>query len=247
MSKTIALDVKQVRSEFPVLSREVYPGVPLIYLDSAATSQKPGRVIEAMSTYYEQYNANIHRGIHRLAEDSTHAYEEARKRIAAFIGARSVREVIFTRNTTEAINLVAFSWGRANLKSGDSILLTEMEHHSNLVPWQLLAEERDLRLEFVPVTKEGLLDLEAYARLLEIKPRLVAFTQMSNVVGTINPAREMTEMAHQAGAVVLIDGAQSVPHFAVDVVDLVRTSWPSRGIRCADLPVSVCSMDERLC
>jgi len=218
--ETIGLDVVRVRREFPVLSREIHPGKPLIYLDSAATSQKPSSVIKAMTAYYEQYNANIHRGIHRMAEEATHAHEQARKRVADFIGAASVREVIFTRNTTEAINLVANSWGRPNLERGSVVLLTEMEHHSNLIPWQLLAEERELRLEFVPVTEEGLLDHEAYARLLELKPRLVAFTHMSNVLGTINPAREMTEMAHQAGAVVLIDAAQSVPHFAVDVATL---------------------------
>jgi len=220
LSETIGLDVVRVRREFPVLSREIHPGKPLIYLDSAATSQKPSSVIKAMTAYYEQYNANIHRGIHRMAEEATHAHEQARKRVADFIGAASVREVIFTRNTTEAINLVANSWGRPNLERGSVVLLTEMEHHSNLIPWQLLAEERELRLEFVPVTEEGLLDHEAYARLLELKPRLVAFTHMSNVLGTINPAREMTEMAHQAGAVVLIDAAQSVPHFAVDVATL---------------------------
>jgi len=220
LSETIGLDVVRVRREFPVLSREIHPGKPLIYLDSAATSQKPSSVIKAMTAYYEQYNANIHRGIHRMAEEATHAHEQACKRVADFIGAASVREVIFTRNTTEAINLVANSWGRPNLERGSVVLLTEMEHHSNLIPWQLLAEERELRLEFVPVTEEGLLDHEAYARLLELKPRLVAFTHMSNVLGTINPAREMTEMAHQAGAVVLIDAAQSVPHFAVDVATL---------------------------
>jgi cysteine desulfurase/selenocysteine lyase len=220
VSETVGLDVVRVRREFPILSREIHPGKPLIYLDSAATSQKPSRVIKAMTAYYEQYNANIHRGIHRMAEEATHAHEHARKRVADFIGAASVREVVFTRNTTEAINLVANSWGRPNLERGSVVLLTEMEHHSNLIPWQLLAEERELRLEFVPVTEEGLLDHEAYARLLELKPRLVAFTHMSNVLGTINPAREMTEMAHQAGAVVLIDAAQSVPHFAVDVAAL---------------------------
>jgi cysteine desulfurase/selenocysteine lyase len=220
LAKTTSLDVKRIRQEFPVLSREVRPNVPLIYLDSAATAQKPKRVIDAMSAYYMQSNANIHRGIHRLAEESTQAYEQARKRVADFIGAPSVREVIFTRNATESINLVARTWGRANLHAGACVLLTEMEHHSNIVPWQMLAEEFDLRLEFVPMSEEGLLDMQAFARLLESKPSLVAFTHMSNVVGTINPAREMVEKAHQAGAVVLIDAAQSVPHFAVDVSEL---------------------------
>jgi cysteine desulfurase/selenocysteine lyase len=214
------LDVDRIRSEFPILSREIKPGFPLVFLDSAATSQKPRQVIDIMSHYYEWQNANIHRGIHRLAEESTQAYEEARAKVVRFIHAKSTKEIIFTRNTTESINLVAQSWGRANLKAGDSIILTEMEHHSNLVPWQILAQEKGLQLEFIPVTDDGLLDQAAYRDLLQSKPRLVAFTHMSNVLGTINPAAEMTSMAHQAGAVVLIDGAQSAPHLKVDVQSL---------------------------
>lgn len=213
-------DIHRLRMDFPILGREVKPGINLVYLDSAATSQKPGRVIESMDAYYRRSNANIHRGVHTLAEEATADYENARQRIAKFIGARSPREVIYTRNTTEAINLVAYSWARANLKPGDTIILTEMEHHSNLVPWQQLAVERDLRLEFIPVTPDGLLDLEVYQGLLNLQPRLVSFTHMSNVLGTINPAREIIQMAHQAGALTLVDGAQSVPHFRVDVVDL---------------------------
>lgn len=220
MAETTTLEVGRVRQEFPVLSRKIHSNYPLIYLDSAATSQKPKRVIEAMSAYYAQYNANIHRGIHHLAEEATQAFEDAREKIAGFIGAPSMREVIFTRNATESINLVAQSWGRANLEAGACVILTEMEHHSNLIPWQLLAGERGLRLEFIPLTEEGLLDMQAFERLLELKPGLVAFTHMSNVLGTINPAREMVHLAHQAGAVVLIDAAQSVPHFAVDVKQL---------------------------
>jgi cysteine desulfurase/selenocysteine lyase len=173
-----------------------------------------------MSEFYENHNANIHRGVHRLAEEATEAYEEARRRIAAFIGAARPRQIVFTRNATEAINLVSHSWGRTNLKAGDIVLLTEMEHHSNIVPWQMLAAERGLRLEFVPVTDDGKLDLDAYRRLLGLGPRLVGFTQMSNMLGTINPVREMTELAHQAGAVVLVDGAQSVPHMPVDMASL---------------------------
>lgn len=214
------LDVEALRADFPVLRREVRPGVPLIYLDSAATSQKPLQVIEAMNHYFEHYNANIHRGIHALAGEATEAFEGARERIARFVGARSAREIVFTRNATEALNLVAFSWGRANLKAGDMVLLTEMEHHSNLVPWQMLAQERDLRLEFVPVTDEGRLDMQAYARLLTHEPKLVGFTQMSNMLGTINPVGEMAAMAHDAGALVLVDGAQSVPHMPMDVSSL---------------------------
>jgi cysteine desulfurase/selenocysteine lyase len=218
MAKT--LNLGDIRAEFPILKRETRPGVPLIYLDSAATSQKPRCVIEAMSAFYQDHNANIHRGVHRLAEESTESYEDARRRIARFIGASSPREIVFTRNATEAINLVSHSWGGANLKAGDLVLLTEMEHHSNIVPWQMLAAERGLRLEFVPVLDDGTLDLDAYQRLLALGPRLVGFTQMSNMLGTINPVREMTELAHGAGAVVLVDGAQSVPHMAVDVASL---------------------------
>jgi cysteine desulfurase/selenocysteine lyase len=214
------LDSEKIRADFPVLQREVWPGVPLIYLDSTATSQKPVQVIEIMDKYYRRSNANIHRGIHVLAEEATELYETARGKIAQFIKAASPRQIIFTRNTTESINLVAQSWGRANLNSGDLVILTEMEHHSNLVPWQMLAMERGLRLEFIPVTMGGLLDLDEYRHLLEQEPRMVAFTHMSNVLGTINPAAEMISLAHQAGAVTLVDGAQSVPHFAVDVQQL---------------------------
>jgi cysteine desulfurase/selenocysteine lyase len=173
-----------------------------------------------MDDYYRLSNANIHRGIHVLAEEATALYEDSRKNIARFIKSPSARQVIFTRNTTESINLVAQSWGRANLNSGDVIILTEMEHHSNLVPWQMLAAERNLQLEFIPVDDHGLLDFDEYRSLLELNPKLVAFTQMSNVLGTINPAAEMIRMAHQAGAITLVDAAQSVPHFPVDVQDL---------------------------
>jgi cysteine desulfurase/selenocysteine lyase len=213
-------DFSQHRNDFPVLARETRPGMPLIYLDSAATSQKPLSVIQAMDDYYRNYNANIRRGIHVLAEEATAAYESARQKIARFINAKHTREVIYTRNTTEGLNLVAYSWGRKFLQRGDMLILTEMEHHSNLVPWQLLAEEKGLRLEFIPVDEQGLLDQNEYLRLLEQKPKLVGFLHMSNVLGTINPAKEMIAAAHQAGALALVDGAQSVPHFPVDVQDL---------------------------
>lgn len=216
----MTFDVTQIRRDFPVLGREVRPGVRLVYLDSTATSQKPRQVLETMEKFYRESNANIHRGVHTLAEEATALYEEARAKIAGFINAPSPRQIIYTRNTTEAINLVAYSWGRAFLQPGDRILLTEMEHHSNLVPWYLLAQERHLALDFVPVREDGLLDLETYRHLLERRPKLVAFTHMSNVLGTINPAREMISLAHQAGATTLLDGAQSVPHFPVDVQEL---------------------------
>jgi cysteine desulfurase/selenocysteine lyase len=177
-------DVDRVRADFPILSREVRPGVGLVYLDSTATSQKPLAVVEAMSDFYRHSNSNIHRGVHVLAEEATAMYEQARTKAADFINAASSRELVFTRNTTESINLVAHTWARANLKAGDLVVLTEMEHHSNLVPWQMLAAERNLRLEFVPVTEDGLLDLDVYGRLLDQSPRLVSFTQMSNVLGT---------------------------------------------------------------
>ena len=213
-------DVARVRADFPILTRDVHPGVPLVYLDSTATAQKPGSVLQAMDDFYRSSNANIHRGVHTLAEEATTSYEAARKDVAQFIGAGSTREVIFTRNTTESINLVAQSWGRANLQAGDLIILTEMEHHSNLVPWQMLAAERQLRLEFIQVTPDGLLDLDSYRVLLEQNPKLVSFTQMSNVLGTINPAEEIIQSAHQIGAVVLVDAAQSVPHLPVNVKEL---------------------------
>jgi len=219
-TKTDKLDIARIRADFPVLEREVHPGTPLIYFDSAATSQKPLQVIDAMNEYYRMTNANIHRGIHVLAEAATEAYEGARERIADFIGAEKSRQIIFTRNATEAINLVAYSWGRTNLSRGDVIILTEMEHHSNLIPWHILAKERGVRLEFIPVTEDGLLDLDEYKKLLDQNPKLIAFTHMSNVLGTINPAKDIIVLAHQAGAVTLVDGAQSVPHFPVDVQDL---------------------------
>lgn len=211
------MDTATIRADFPILGREIHPGVPLVYLDSAATSQKPTLVLQAMEDYYHAHNANIHRGVHTLAEEATAAYEGARKKVADFIGAASTREIVYTRNATEAINLVAATWGRANLKAGDLVILTEMEHHSNLVPWQMLATELSLRLEFITVTPEGMLDLDSYREFLNEGPKLVAFTHMSNVLGTINPAEEIIAMAHRAGAVTLVDAAQSVPHLPVDV------------------------------
>jgi cysteine desulfurase/selenocysteine lyase len=216
----MAFDVNQIRKDFPILQREIRPGVKLVYLDSTATAQKPEAVIDSMDNYYRYSNANIHRGVHALAEEATALYEKSREKIAGFINAPSARQVIYTRNTTESINLVAYSWGRANLKLGDLVILTEMEHHSNLVPWHMLSEEKGIRLEFIPVTEDGLLDLDAYRTLLGQNPRLVAFTHMSNVLGTVNPAAEIIKLAHKAGAMTLLDAAQSVPHLGVDVQSL---------------------------
>jgi cysteine desulfurase/selenocysteine lyase len=213
------LDPAALRAEFPILSTTVQ-GHPLIYLDSASTSQKPLAVIEATDRYYREYNANVHRGIYEIGERATAAYEAARASVARFINAPDSHEIVFTRNATEAINLVAYSWGRRNIGRGDVIVLTEMEHHANLVPWQLLVQEKDGDLEFIPITDDGLLRLDVFEVLLRLKPKIVAFTQVSNTLGTITPAREIVEMAHAAGALVLVDGAQAVPHIPVDVQEL---------------------------
>lgn len=208
--------VEEVRNDFPILSRSVY-GKPLIYLDSAATTQKPRCVIEAISQEYENVNANVHRGVHYLSQQATELHEAARETVRRFIGARSTAEIIFTRGTTESLNLVAFSYGEAFLRAGDEILVSEMEHHSDIVPWQLMAQRKDVRLKVIPMLDDGTLDLEAYRRLLGERTRLVCCCQVSNVLGTLNPVREMAALAHEAGAHFLVDGAQSVPHLAVDV------------------------------
>ncbi len=208
------------RKDFPIFEREIFPGKKLIYLDSSATSQKPNQVIDVMSDYYRGYNANIHRGIYTIAEEATVAYEIARGKVASFIDAASPKEIVYTRNATESINLVANTWGKANLHKGDTVILTEMEHHANLVPWQLLKDSIGIRLEFIPVLDNGTLDLTVYKRLLDLKPKLVGFVHMSNVLGTINPAAQIIELAHQAGALALIDCAQSVPHLRVSVKEL---------------------------
>ena len=213
------LDVNRIRSDFPILERQVH-GKPLIYLDNAATSQKPEVVIRSMSEYYERYNANIHRGVHRLAEEATAAYENARRKVGRFINAYRPSEIVFVRNTTEAINLVSNSWGRMNVGQGDVIILSVMEHHSNLVPWQLLAQATGARLEFIGLDESGRLVLDDLDALLEkhgTRAKLVSISGMSNVLGTINPVREIADRVHQAGALLLVDGAQSVPHLPVDV------------------------------
>ncbi len=213
----VRFDPVTLRADFPILSAPTHSGRPLVYLDSASSSQKPLVVIDALDTYYREYNANVHRGIYEIGERATAAYEAARAKVAAFISADDPHEIVFTRNATEAINLVAYSWGRRNIGRGDAIVLTEMEHHANLVPWQLLVQEKDGDLEFIPITDDGLLRLDVLDVLLRLKPKLVAFTHVSNTLGTINPVREIVDRAHAAGALVLVDGAQAVPHVPVDV------------------------------
>jgi len=213
----MSLNVNEIRKDFPILQRETASGARVVYLDSTATSQKPLQVIDAMNEYYHRSNANIHRGVHTLAEEATAMYEDARVKIAKFINSHSAKQIVYTRNATESINLVAYTWARANLKAGDLVILTEMEHHSNLVPWHMLRAERGIELDFIPVTDSGLLDLDAYKALLTRDPKLVSFTHMSNVLGTINPAEVIIRLAHESGAVTLVDAAQSVPHMKVDV------------------------------
>lgn len=214
----MSLDVKKIRKDFPILQRDIR-GKKLIYLDSAATSQKPKQVIDAISTHYSTHNANVHRGVHKLTEEATEAYEAARKKIANFVNAGDSRQIVFVRNATEAINLVAYSWGRKNLKRGDEILLTQMEHHSNLVPWQQLAKETGGKLRFIPVNSEGLLELNKFEDLISKKTKMVAFTHVSNVLGIINPVKQMVERvrAVNPNIKILIDGAQAVPHMPVSI------------------------------
>ena len=213
---TPALDVERLRKDFPILTQRVR-GKPLVYLDNAATSQKPRSVIEAVSRFYASENANIHRGVHFLSERATVAYDRVREQVARFVNAASPAEIVFTRGTTEGINLVAQSWGRSQLRAGDEILITGMEHHSNIVPWQLVAAQTGAVVRAVPITDTGELDLAAFDRLLTDRTRLLAVTHLSNALGTINPIRWMVSRARERGAVTLVDGAQSAPHLPVDV------------------------------
>jgi cysteine desulfurase/selenocysteine lyase len=213
------LDILAIRKQFPVLSRAV-KGRPLVYLDNAATTQKPQVVIDALINYYTGYNANIHRGIHTLAEEATAAFEETRDAVQQFIHAANREEVIFTRGTTESINLVAYTWGRQQIKAGDEILISTMEHHSNIVPWQILCEEKNAVLRVIPINDKGELLMDEYKKMLTPKTRLVSVVHASNALGTINPVRQIIEWAHEAGAVVLIDGAQSTAHLDIDVQEM---------------------------
>ncbi len=211
-----SFDVERVRRDFPILSETVY-GKPLVYLDSAATSQKPQKVIDAMSRFFFKENANVHRGVHYLAERATEAYEGARAKVQRFLNAEHAHEVIFVRGTTEAVNLVAQTYGKTHVGEGDEVLITEMEHHSNIVPWQMLCEEKHARLRVAPINDAGELLLEELESLIGPKTKLVAVTHVSNVLGTVNPIRRIVEMAHSRGALVLVDGAQAAPHLKVDV------------------------------
>jgi cysteine desulfurase/selenocysteine lyase len=210
------LDVAALRAEFPILRRSVHDK-PLVYLDNAATTQKPTAVIDAVTHVYDTYNSNVHRGIHLLSQEATHAYEAVRLKVQRLLGAPSEREVIFVRGTTEAINLVAATFGRTRVGAGDEVLITHMEHHSNIVPWQMLCEQQGARLRVAPVSDAGVLDEEAFARLLGPRTRLVALTHVSNVLGTVNPVARLGALAHEHGAAVLVDGAQAVAHLPVDV------------------------------
>lgn len=214
------LDVSRIREDFPVLAKKVYDGMPLVWLDSAATTQKPRQVIQALVDYYEGYNANVHRGVHALSMESTQKYEEARQKVADFVNAESADCLIWTRNTTEGINLVAHSWAEDNIRAGDEIVVTALEHHSNLVPWQQVAARKDAKLRVLPLADDHTLDMAAADEIIGARTRLLAVSHASNAVGTINPVRELAAKARAVGAAVLVDGAQSVPHMPVDVRDL---------------------------
>ncbi|MBX6359834.1 MAG: cysteine desulfurase [Acidobacterium ailaaui] len=219
VAATAAYDVEAIRADFPILREQVH-GRPLVYLDNAATTQKPTAVIDALVRYYHHSNANIHRGVHLLSERATEDYEAARATVQSFLHAREAREIVFTRGATEGINLVAQTYGRSKVGPGDEVLITAMEHHSNIVPWQMLCQEKDAHLRVVPINDFGELDLDEFRRLLTPRTKIVAAAHVSNALGTINPVREIISMAHAAGACVLLDGAQAVPHLPVHVQEL---------------------------
>ncbi len=218
LDKTVLYDIARIREDFPILAHEHHAGVPLVYLDNAASSQKPRVVIDAIRDYYERYNANVHRGIHKLSETATEAYEGARIKIKHLINAESKREIIYTRGTTESLNLVVHTWGAANLKAGDVVVTTQIEHHANIVPWQILAARLGFTIKYVPIREDGTLDLDVYrAFLAQGNVKIVSVVHVSNVLGTVNPVAEMARLAHEAGALIMVDGAQSAPHMPVDV------------------------------
>jgi cysteine desulfurase / selenocysteine lyase len=220
MSSSSSFDAERIRADFPILDQRIYDDQPLVYLDNAATSQKPRAVIQALVEYYERYNANVHRALHYLGEQATAKYEETRGNVASFIGAEDAHHIVFTRGTTESINLVAYAWGRVHLGPGDVVLATGMEHHSNLVPWQIVCREQGAELKLIPVHEDGTLDMDTFHAWLDPRVKLVAVTHTSNVLGTVNPVRALADAAHRAGALVLVDAAQSVPHRPVNVTEL---------------------------
>jgi cysteine desulfurase / selenocysteine lyase len=218
MQQKVGINISKIRQDFPILKRKINGNKTLVYLDNAATTQKPISVINAIYNYYMNYNSNIHRAVHQLAEEATFEYEKTREKVAKFINARSTDEIIFTRNATEAINLVSYSWGRTNINRDDRIVITEIEHHSNIVPWQILTQEKDAKLDYIGIDNNGYLNMEDCNRYLQSnKVKLLSISHMSNVLGTIVPINEIIELAHQKGIVVLVDGAQSVPHMPIDV------------------------------
>lgn len=217
--QTIASDIDKIRSDFPILSRKVH-NKPLVYFDNAATTQKPQVVIDAIVNYYTDLNSNVHRGVHYLSQQATTAFEDVRTKIQKFVNAAYRHEIIYTRGCTESINLVAGSWGKANIKAGDEILISALEHHSNIVPWQMLCEEKDAKLKVCPILEDGSLDMSALSALMTPATKLLAITHISNTLGTVNPVKEITRMAHEKGIVVLIDGAQALSHMKVDVQDI---------------------------
>ena len=221
MQQKVGINISKIRQDFPILKRKVNGNKTLVYLDNAATTQKPISVINAIYDYYMNYNSNIHRAVHQLAEEATLEYEKTREKVAKFINARSTDEIIFTRNATEAINLVSYSWGRTNINRDDRIVITEIEHHSNIVPWQILTQEKGAKLDYIGIDNNGYLNMEDCNRCLQSdKVKLLSISHMSNVLGTIVPINEIIELAHQKGIAVLVDGAQSVPHMPVDVQDM---------------------------
>jgi len=212
-------DTKKIKKDFPILKRKIH-GRTLVYLDNAATTQKPQSVIEAEANYYSYHNANVHRGIHTLAEEATTLYEKARVKLAKFIGAKNEKEIIFVKNSTEAINLVAYSWGRSNLSAGDEVIISEAEHHSNLVPWQIITHEKRAKLKFAPIESDGRLSLDKLSHLLTDKTKIVSLTHISNVLGVINPIEKIAKLAHKRGALLLVDGSQSAPRIPINVASL---------------------------
>jgi cysteine desulfurase/selenocysteine lyase len=211
-------DVEAIRADFPILDQEVHPGKKLVFLDSAASSQKPVQVIEAMNYYYRQTHANVHRGVYQLSERATDAFEQARDKVQGFINAGSRKEVIFTGNTTGSMNMLVQTWGRSNLNAGDVVILTEMEHHANIVPWQILSQEKGFTIRYIPVRDDYTLDMDVYTELLKVgSVKAVSVAHVSNVLGTVNPLADIVKLAHDVGAIVIADGAQSVPHMQVDM------------------------------